>query len=175
MKFFRYWSRVTAGKVGKKKKLTLWTIPPIKTSVCFWDLVELKRARKEEISVTHRKAGTEKGVGEGDADRNIIPPWRWGFYKITLRIMKDKENQKDCSRQSEHDKQLNVLYEHELDPALGNKENYWDNWQKWNYGFNIVCKCYIEFDICMEGRSVNALVLRKERQKHLRDKGARCW
>lgn len=36
----------------------------IRTSVCVWDLVELKRAEKEEIPVTHGKTGTEKERGK---------------------------------------------------------------------------------------------------------------
>ena len=63
----------------KKKSEEAYIVnnPPIKTSVCVWDLVELKRAEKEEISVTCGKTGTEKGRGKkkNDPDKNILP-WR---------------------------------------------------------------------------------------------------
>lgn len=70
--------------MGKKSEETyIVNNPPIKTSVCFWDLVELKRAEKEEISITHGKTGTEKErrKKKGDLDKNTIPLWRSILHK----------------------------------------------------------------------------------------------
>lgn len=47
-----------------KKKSEVYDGNNAHIRMCVWDLVELKRAEKEEISVTHGKTGTEKERGK---------------------------------------------------------------------------------------------------------------